>query len=61
MVPLFPDEAPAAALGLTAATRWHIAQLPEEVDQAAAWDMCHQMREGACNWPLEASTSSNPT
>jgi Subtilase family len=46
MEPLFPDETQAAGMGLTAAVRWHMAELPQELDQAAAWDMCHQLRSG---------------
>jgi len=44
--PLFPGESASAGLGLAASKRWHIAHLPEEVDQATAWDMCHRMRGG---------------
>ncbi len=46
MEPLFPDEAPAADLGLVSTARWHIANLSEEADQGAAWDICHQMKGG---------------
>ncbi len=51
--PLFPSEPPSAGLGLAAATQWYIAQLPEEVDQAAAWDMCHRMRNGGMGLAAE--------
>ena len=47
---LFPDEASAADLGMLQTTRWHIAHLPAQIDQAAAWDMCYQMHGGGMGW-----------
>ena len=60
MQPLFPDDALAAGMGLAPGPRWHMAKLPEQLDQAAAWDMCHRLRSGGMGIAATAVDFAEP-
>ena len=44
LTPLFGAGKKRTAFSATAPAEWHTAELPEDTDPAALWDLCHQLQ-----------------
>ena len=44
LTPLFETGKKRTAFSATAPAEWHTAELPEDTDPAALWDLCHQLQ-----------------